>query len=540
MKKYQEKFLTRVKATLETWELQSSVEHTEIYHFLHSLKGTALSIGLEGLTTQAAKLLDKINESDIRIWTYEEWKPFIAPVQEEVDQYHIHNLPETELEPISMLKDTDVSGPLVLVVEDDIEMLTFLKDHLEPYYSVLVAASVEKAVSIFYGQKPDYVIVDIYLGEETGFEILEEIVDKARKSLIPTMLISADSSLQIKTKAYRSGAFDFLAKPFHPEELLSILENRLRYRNTVNQQILTDKLTGAYNRKFLEDELLRQWNEYKRDDYPFSVAMLDIDRFKSVNDTYGHDVGDIILQRLSDMIHSNKRSGDFFIRYGGEEFTVLMPKTTTEQAIVLLNRLRESFARMELSFGESPLSCTFSSGVSTVSSHTGNPNELIKQADIALYQAKRHGRNQVRKFISGEAKMEPAEENVLHIGIVDDDPVIRELLEDQLAGMSIPNHRVAFSYFPDGRSFLDANWTSQQGKFMLLLDGVMPDMDGLHVLEQLRDEANDVVIIMLTARKKDQDIVKALELGADDYITKPFSVKEVEARVKRLANRLLV
>ncbi|KGP73592.1 diguanylate cyclase [Pontibacillus yanchengensis] len=540
MKKYQRKFLERVRSTIQNWTNESTISNRELYHFLHSIKGTALSIGLENLTYRAEELLEGISEKANTIWTYDEWSYYIKPIINELAAID-SGLVEEEAVKEAHQEKVDPSTPLILVVEDDIDMMSFLKDHLEEHYTVLVAASVQKAVSIFYNQKPDYVIVDIYLGEETGFELLQQIVQKARKNLIPTMLISADNSMETRAKAYESGAFDFLQKPIQAPELVAIVGNRLRYKSIFTQQILIDELTGAYNRRFLQDEIERQWSDFNRTRSLFSVAMIDIDRFKSVNDTYGHDTGDVILQGLSSTIMRDKRNSDLFIRYGGEEFTLIMPDTNVEEAEVLLERLRLSFESQRYEAGQTEIACTFSAGVTTVQNQTATPEDLLKEADIALYQAKEKGRNQVRRYVRGSTVAHQSGEEVIHIGVIDDDPVIHHLLEDHLHSISIPQHHVEFQTFRDGESFFESNWHQQNGKFILLLDGIMPRMDGLEVLSRLREECavDDFIIIMLTGRKKDQDIVKALELGADDYITKPFSVTEVEARIRRLAQRLL-
>ncbi|MYL54051.1 diguanylate cyclase [Pontibacillus yanchengensis] len=540
MEKYQRKFLERVRSTIQNWSEKSTISNRELYHFLHSMKGTALSIGLENLTYLAEDLLEGIAEKVDYMWTYDEWSSYIKPITDEVAVIDPELVQEDEV--IKHHEEqADPSTPLILVVEDEINMMSFLKDHLEEHYTVLVAASVQKAVSIFYNQKPDYVIVDIYLGEESGFELLQQIVQKARKNLIPTMLISADHSTDTRAKAYQSGAFDFLQKPIQPPELMAIIANRLRYKSIFTQQILIDELTGAYNRRFLQDELERQCSDFNRTRSAFSVAMIDIDRFKSVNDTYGHDTGDVILQGLSSTIMRDKRNSDLFIRYGGEEFTIIMPDTNSEEAEVLLERLRSSFESQRYKAGQSEISCTFSSGITTVQHHTSTPEQLLKEADIALYQAKEKGRNQVRQYIKGSMVSHQSGKDVIHIGVIDDDPVIHNLLEDHLHTLSILNYNIDFQTFRDGESFFESNWHHQKGKFILLLDGIMPKMDGLEVLTRLREECavDDFIIIMLTGRKKDQDIVKALELGADDYITKPFSVTEVEARIRRLAQRLL-
>ncbi|WP_064093295.1 response regulator [Rossellomorea aquimaris] len=130
---------------------------------------------------------------------------------------------------------------------------------------------------------------------------------------------------------------------------------------------------------------------------------------------------------------------------------------------------------------------------------------------------------------------------VLHIGIIDDDPVIQQVLKDYFNRFSFDGFSIDIRTFREGESFFTDEWFKQEGNFIILLDGIMPRMDGYEVLKRIRRDFphRNVMIIMLTARKNEKDIIKALELGADDYLTKPFNIRELEARVRRLAMRMI-
>lgn len=131
---------------------------------------------------------------------------------------------------------------------------------------------------------------------------------------------------------------------------------------------------------------------------------------------------------------------------------------------------------------------------------------------------------------------------VIRVGIIDDDPVIQQLLLDYLSKIKINNLRLEIKVFREGETFMESDWHKQGGKYILLLDGIMPRMDGLEVLQQIRKmyREEDFIVIMLTARKRDQDVVSALNLGADDYLTKPFSLLEIDARIKRYVARFKI
>ena len=130
---------------------------------------------------------------------------------------------------------------------------------------------------------------------------------------------------------------------------------------------------------------------------------------------------------------------------------------------------------------------------------------------------------------------------MLHIGIIDDDLVIQQILQEYFKRFSYEGFSIDIRTFREGESFFTDDWYKQHGNFIILLDGIMPRMDGYEVLKRIRREcpSKNYMIIMLTGRKNEKDIVKALELGADDYITKPFNLRELEARVRRLALRMI-
>ncbi|MGB6407212.1 MAG: response regulator, partial [Planococcus donghaensis] len=161
---------------------------------------------------------------------------------------------------------------------------------------------------------------------------------------------------------------------------------------------------------------------------------------------------------------------------------------------------------------------------------------LVTKADQALYQAKKNGRNQTMMFEIAAYELR----RQLNIIIVDDDSLVRKLISKQFAGWKPDDFDITIEEYADGVSFIESDWYKPEENYMILLDGVMPKMDGLEVLNHVRSQyPNDnIVISMLTSRSNESDIVLALRSGADDYILKPFYAQEVVARVQRLTMRL--
>lgn len=170
---------------------------------------------------------------------------------------------------------------------------------------------------------------------------------------------------------------------------IDVLHDQLR------EQANRDALTGLFNRRYLDSTLDRELARCKRDGQPLALIMIDIDHFKQVNDTYGHQAGDQILLKLGALLASMARAGDVACRYGGEEFLLLMPTMPLDAAVVRADELRTNFGDMVVPFGEFRLKATLSIGVSAYPGHGMSAEELIRHADKALYRAKHSGRNRV-------------------------------------------------------------------------------------------------------------------------------------------------
>ncbi len=158
---------------------------------------------------------------------------------------------------------------------------------------------------------------------------------------------------------------------------------------------LTDALTGLYNRRYFETSFEREFSRARRYANDLSFAIIDIDFFKKINDTYGHSCGDYVLKEVAYLISNNFRITDMFFRYGGEEFVVILPETTKENAFIPMERLRKAFENSVYRFMGNELKITISVGISELSNDINSPLELFDLADKALYRAKENGRNQV-------------------------------------------------------------------------------------------------------------------------------------------------
>lgn len=252
---------------------------------------------------------------------------------------------------------------------------------------------------------PDLVMLDYLMPEMDGTEFLNHFrnIDGLRD--IPVVVITAAEQKEALYSALEAGANDFLRKPVDDLELIARANNMLQLRARqlelaeANDRLLvlatTDSLTGLANRRHFLEKLQEEISRSQRYGRPFSVAMVDADHFKSVNDTYGHDIGDKVLQRLSNLMTGAARDVDCVGRLGGEEFAILLPETAVEGAKVFCERLLAHIREAEVDTGGEPLRFTVSIGLTEVCQGETKTDVILNRADEALYEAKEGGRDRV-------------------------------------------------------------------------------------------------------------------------------------------------
>jgi len=255
----------------------------------------------------------------------------------------------------------------------------------------------------------DYDIVMIADGDRSGdaLRLCSQLRSQPDTRHGPILLLVSEGSQERLAKALELGINDYLVRPVEQDELIARswtqirrkrYEERLRenYVVSVNAAV-TDSLTGLYNRRYLESHFERISGRLKEEGKAISLLMLDIDHFKLVNDAHGHDAGDQVLQAVAKRIVSNLRGFDTAVRFGGEEFVILLPDAPLSAAVSTAERLCKaiSSAPVRVENGAGAISTTASLGVATMMAGDESLDELVRRADAALYQAKESGRNRV-------------------------------------------------------------------------------------------------------------------------------------------------
>jgi len=321
-----------------------------------------------------------------------------------------------------------------LLVDDDPAILAVVAQFLrDGGFSVVTAASGEEAIDILQAKiiesEPfDVVMTDVRMPGISGFELIDRIA--TIDSAIETIVMTGYDSREMIEQAFRSGAYDYVAKPIDDHvsivqctkraaqasrlvrdnaELLIELRSKKTMLEKVNKQLRqlnevlhiqanTDTLTELYNRRYLEDSLRNEITRRNRYQDPLSVALIDVDHFKQINDNHGHAGGDIVLKTFSKALLHCARESDIVGRYGGEEFLVILPKTSPRSAMLFAERIRTNIEKCKIAVGDSECPVTVSVGVSGVESNSTalDMAKFVSSADQALYAAKGAGRNCIR------------------------------------------------------------------------------------------------------------------------------------------------
>lgn len=298
--------------------------------------------------------------------------------------------------------------PKILLVDDDPALRMFVEATLEKEgHEVDLLPDADDILAQLDALSPDLLILDLTLPHISGYEVLKNIRKESRFDIIPIVLFSAQDDTKAKIKGLDLGAVDYLVKPIPPDELAARVRALIRQKKRQDELLaeykrlselsLTDPLTGAYNRRALNSFLRSRLAEASRHNTPFSCVMFDLDHFKLVNDTHGHDTGDLVLREVAALTIALFRQEDALVRFGGEEFLAILQHTTKEGARTFSERLRSEIAGRIFNEDKFPLEITLSAGVASFPEDGGfdDPHEMITLADRRLYVAKGSGRNRV-------------------------------------------------------------------------------------------------------------------------------------------------
>ncbi len=310
----------------------------------------------------------------------------------------------------------------IVVVEDDDDVRDLLSSFLsDEGYQVDAFAAGRPALAHVQRQPPDLVLLDIWLPDIDGYQICREIMERLGAAAPPVIFLTARTETAARVAGLDAGAVDYIPKPFEIDEVVARVRAALRskaVRDALAAQAATDPLTGLLNRGQLDARAVEALALARRHGRPLAVLMVDIDHFKRINDTYGHQAGDATLREVARRIRRVSRASDIVGRYGGEEFVLLLPETDADGALAMAEKIRREIgtwpivlsdvlpptapttleagaAAAQASAGRREVRIQVSVGVACATAQMLDPAALYAAADRALYRAKAAGRNRV-------------------------------------------------------------------------------------------------------------------------------------------------
>lgn len=409
----------------------------------------------------------------------------------------------------------------VYVLTGDLEFISFIKKYLTYDFLLRFDHNEENIIEKLLLSRPDCLIINMEQLSNGLKDMLPTIQQWCEQNFIP--IIAIVNRFFHKRINYLSIADAVFYHPVNSVELIASMKKHIKKRLHFLSHSLLDTVTGAFNHLYLQTEFQRHLDDIKRSHESLTIVYLEVglDRvhFSKKIET---------LKRFVLFIKNSIRPTDFLGNYlGYHGFIIILPKTGRVDASRLLERLEQQLSSdngVEF-FQHEPVS--FSSKVLEVTDPSISPMDWLRKLTVESTE-------QVQlktDSIEGEFGRKR-----INIAIIDDDRLIRELLQHQLQGIGEGEIDLDIKSFADGEEFFNDSWHRQNVRFLLIIDRVMPKMDGLEVLRKVRAQydRNRYLCLMLTSKGSEADIALAIQQGANDYMTKPFNLKELQVRIMRL------
>ena len=415
----------------------------------------------------------------------------------------------------------------ILVVDDEPSICELLSVLLGgSHREVRSAGSAKEAEALIEETKFSLILLDLVLPDTDGRNFLLKLKETPSTASIPVLMLSAKIGAQPKTECFALGADGYFEKPFEIDTLSVTVSSLLQRTEGALRGARRDSMTGLPNRAAFRETFIRQAAFAERKSESLSVAILDFDRFKWVNDTHGHRMGDEVLRRSAALLTKSLRKSDYLARWGGEEFVVLFPGTDVEGAANAVRKSLENL-KQEVFTTEDGKSfpITFSAGVAPVVRGVDIEDSLA-EADKCLYLAKAGGRSRVyTPADQGDAKPR----SVL-LGV--------ENMES-LQTISLRLKGGGFHVEPC-RNSKEIMLALKKLDFSLaIVDSHLPGQENLELVQSIRSHGNNrhLPVLLLAAAGDENALSRGFELGVDDYIVEPFSPMELLTRVRTLMRR---
>jgi diguanylate cyclase (GGDEF)-like protein len=436
-------------------------------------------------------------------------------------------------------EDSSLEGRRILVVDDEPMVSRGLTTLLGKRGMTVTAVNDPlRFWTVLDETKPNLILLDLEMPKISGTELCRVVRSDPRWSELPVIFLSGHTDQASVQRVFAAGADDYVGKPFVPAELMMRIENRLTGVKARRAPVETDPLTGLPIAHKATEQIDRFLRLARRKSDPYSIAVLQVDAFASLANTFGRGTGDVVLRSIGELLPKSFRAEDVVGWWGGADFTVGMYGSTKEHAAIKLTQVCSKIGNQSfLSEDGQRVHVSCSAGVAQYQSDGDTVTALREEALKALEQVRATGGIRttggvIRVGISGVKAMGPMTRRV-DVAIVDDDTALVSLLQHAMESRSL---RVAT--FADGETAVAAlTGSAPEVQASLILLGVdIPALNGLDVLRRLKagEITRSSSVVMLTSRTGERDVLAALELGAADHIAKPFSVPVLMHKVRAM------
>jgi len=283
----------------------------------------------------------------------------------------------------------------ILIIDDTETNIGILSACLQDSYHLLTAKSGKQGINLANkSPKPDLILLDVEMPEMNGYDVCHELKSDSSTMNIPVIFVTGRLEVKDEEKGFAAGAVDYITKPIHPPLVVARVNTHITLKmqkDKLERMAMFDQLTDLYNRHFLFKAAKQKISSSLRHEFPLSIMIIDIDLFKSINDTHGHPSGDAVIRAVAKKIDSEFRGEDITARFGGEEFVVVLCNCDLENAKVKAEQLRDKIEKLR----PIGITTTVSIGISQLDNEQESFTDLLEKADQALYTAKESGRNQV-------------------------------------------------------------------------------------------------------------------------------------------------
>jgi two-component system cell cycle response regulator len=433
--------------------------------------------------------------------------------------------------------------PLLLVVSSEPDYISTekeMKARMDHSLWSIVEISYEEIIKnpLAISSEPDCILFDAKDLNQSKLAGMDAVYQRFCGRFVPLLAVASPAEyLSLMERA--SFLDEIIPNTADPQVLASrVIRSGEKHRNLMDL-LLVDPVSGAFTRQQLNVELQKQLHGLSRTHESFSMVYLVLDELQTVCHTYGHAAAESLKQQFVSIFKQSMRPTDTMSHFGGEDFILILPATAEDDALKFMKRMMNLFSgtSISISFSSADLQPTFSARVVEFADASQTPEGCLAQMP---FTDNGNGLRHKEALVSGAEETGTSIVKKIKIAIIDDDRIIRELLSKQLLDLGDDQYDVETRSFHDGEEYFSDPWHKQNERFIIIIDRIMPKMDGLEVLQKIRKnyDRRRYLCVMLTSRDSETEIAMAIQRGANDYMIKPFSLKELRARLRRLMRGL--